>query len=137
MTSVLLHPRLVAATGMDPAAVAVEDVAQPIRTRKLGSATLATMIKHGGPLTRERWIDINYLDGPPTPWRASSTNARMVMSASSARRASCCRSPLRRLSENWMTSSAGRCVPNAVARPHSRRLLGAAERVERVGGVPG
>ena len=31
----------------------------------------------------------------------------MVMSASSARRASCLRSPFRRLSENWITSSAG------------------------------
>jgi len=47
---VLLHPRLVAAARMDP--------------------TLATMIKHGGPLTRERWIDLNYLDGPPKVWTA-------------------------------------------------------------------
>ena len=45
---VVLHPRLVAAACMDP--------------------TLAYMIQNGGPLTRERWIDLNYPDGPPKPW---------------------------------------------------------------------
>ena len=45
---VVLHPRLVAAACMDP--------------------TLAYMIQNGGPPTRERWIDLNYPDGPPKPW---------------------------------------------------------------------
>ena len=45
---VVLHPRLVAAACMDP--------------------TLTYMIQSGGPLTRERWIDLNYPDGPPKPW---------------------------------------------------------------------
>ncbi len=44
----VVPPRLVAAARMDP--------------------TLATLIKHGGPLTRERWMDLNYPGGPPKPW---------------------------------------------------------------------
>jgi hypothetical protein len=43
-----LHPHLAAAARMGP--------------------TLAYMIQNGLPLTRERWMDINYLDGPPNVW---------------------------------------------------------------------
>src|SRR5208337_3942893 len=43
----------------------------------------------------------------PLALSASNTKARIVMSASSARRASCFRSPLRRLSENCVISCAG------------------------------
>jgi hypothetical protein len=48
MTTVLLHPRLVAAARMDP--------------------TLETMIQNGLPLTREQWMSLNWPDGPPKPW---------------------------------------------------------------------
>jgi hypothetical protein len=32
------------------------------------SPTLAYMLKHNLPLTRETWISINYLGHPPEPW---------------------------------------------------------------------
>jgi hypothetical protein len=32
--------------------------------------TLEYMIKHGIPLTRERYINLNYLGHPPKPWTA-------------------------------------------------------------------
>jgi len=34
------------------------------------SPTLAYMIKHGIPLTREKWISMNYMGQPPEPWTA-------------------------------------------------------------------
>jgi hypothetical protein len=34
------------------------------------SPTLAYMIKHGLPLTREKWISMNWPDGAPKPWTA-------------------------------------------------------------------
>jgi hypothetical protein len=34
------------------------------------SPTLATMIKRGLPLTREKWISMAYLGRPPKPWTA-------------------------------------------------------------------
>ena len=32
------------------------------------SPTLTYMIKNGLPLTREKWISMNYLGHPPEPW---------------------------------------------------------------------
>ena len=32
------------------------------------SPTLKRMIKEGLPLTREKWISMNYLGHPPEPW---------------------------------------------------------------------
>jgi hypothetical protein len=34
------------------------------------SPTLAYMIKNGLPLTREKWISMNYMGHPPEPWTA-------------------------------------------------------------------
>ena len=34
------------------------------------SPTLEYMIKNGIPLTREKWISMNYLGHPPEPWTA-------------------------------------------------------------------
>jgi hypothetical protein len=54
------------------------------------------------------WTGGGLVTSRPLSLRASSTKARIVMFASSARRARCLRSRLRRLTENWITSSRGR-----------------------------